>query len=294
MAAALFRIALPNGRRHLALGPAESGPQWMLPAEITLDDLLAGTADRFWSTIEDSTTSAVPDSAAILAPIETQEVWAAGVTYAPSRDARKVESPRHGSVYDAVFGAERPELFYKSSGARTRGPGDEIAIRSDSTWNVPEPELVLVMTSGCDIVALTIGNDVSSRSIEGANPLYLPQAKIYDGSCALGPCLVRQPASSELEIQLEITRAGKSIFQASTNTAAISRPFTELATWLGRALALPVGAFLLTGTGIIPPIEFSLCEGDNVVIAIEGIGKLENTVRLRDCGDPPSDEAVRT
>src|SRR5271165_6021425 len=229
MADALFRIALVDGKRLWALGSAEFGPERLLPAELTLDGLLAGHADGFWRTIEASPTSEVPDRLAILAPIETQEVWAAGVTYAPSRDARKIESPRHGSVYDAVYDAQRPELFYKSSGPRVRGPGEEIAIRSDSTWNVPEPELALVITSGREIVGLTIGNDVSSRSIEGANPLCLPQAKVYDGSCALGPCVVRPAASIEFEIELEIQRAGRSIFRGTTNTSAIVRPFEELA-----------------------------------------------------------------
>jgi len=289
---ALFRIALPNGRRRLAFGAPDVGPQRLLPPELTLDGLLAGGAAQFWDALDASPTSAVPDPAEVVAPIETQEVWAAGVTYSPSRDARKVESPRHGSVYDAVFGAERPELFFKSPGQSVRGPGEEISIRSDSTWNVPEPELVLVLTSKCDIVALTIGNDVSSRSIEGANPLYLPQAKIYDGSCALGPCLVRPPADIDLAIGLEIRRSGTTIFQATTNTSSIVRSFRDLAAWLGRARTLPAGALLLTGTGVIPPPELSLCDGDVVVIAIEGIGELANTVRLLDCGDPPSDEAV--
>ena len=155
------------------------------------------------------------------------------MTYAPSRDARKIESPQHGSVYDMVFGAQRPELFYKSSGPRVRGPGADIAIRSDSTWNVPEPELVLVLTSACQIVTITIGNDVSSRSIEGANPLYLPQAKIYDGSCALGPCLVPPPSRIELEIELEISRSGNTVFRATTNSSMIVRQFPR-PRWLAR------------------------------------------------------------
>jgi 2-dehydro-3-deoxy-D-arabinonate dehydratase len=258
---------------------------------MTLDGLLTGSPDQFWRDLEQAPTSALTIPAPVLAPIETQEVWAAGVTYAPSRDARKLESPRYGSVYEAVFSAERPELFYKSAGYRVRGPGEDIAIRSDSSWNVPEPELVLVTTSRFDVAALTIGNDTSSRSIEGANPLYLPQAKIYDGSCALGPCLVRPPQPIALGIDLEIRRGAETIFQAATNTADIVRPLAELARWLGRALTLPVGAFLLTGTGIIPPPEFSLQDGDNVVIAIEGIGKLANGVRQIECGDPPADEA---
>jgi 2-dehydro-3-deoxy-D-arabinonate dehydratase len=287
---ALYRVALPEGPR-LALGPPSAEPEYLLPPEMTLDGLLSGSADQFWRDLEQAPTSALTVPAPILAPIETQEVWAAGVTYAPSRDARKLESPRYGSVYDAVFSAERPELFYKSAGPRVRGPGGDIAIRSDSSWNVPEPELALVMTSRCDVVALTIGNDTSSRSIEGANPLYLPQAKIYDGSCALGPCLVRPPQPVALEIGLEIHRGAERLFRATTNTSQIVRPLTELARWLGRVLTFPVGAFLLTGTGIIPPPEFSLQDGDNVVITIEGMGKLANRVSLIECGGPPADEA---
>lgn len=286
---ALYRVALPGGPR-LALGPSSAGPECLLPPQMTLDGLLSGSAGQFWRDIEQAPTTTLTAPVQVLAPIETQEVWAAGVTYAPSRDARKLESPRYGSVYEAVFSAERPELFYKSAGPRVRGPGGDIAIRSDSSWNVPEPELVLVMTSRCDVVALTVGNDASSRSIEGANPLYLPQAKIYDGSCALGPCLVRPPQAIALDIDLEIRRGAETIFRATTNTSQIVRPLSDLARWLGRALTFPAGAFLLTGTGIIPPPEFSLQDGDGVVITIEGIGKLANTVRQIECGAPPADE----
>ena len=275
-------------------GHAEFGPEQMLPADLGLDELLAGEADGFWETVHSASSSSVPDTAKVVAPIDSQDVWAAGVTYAPSRDARMSESPQHASVYDSVFGAMRPELFYKSSGERVRGPDEEIAVRSDSTWNVPEPELALVLAADCNIVAVTIGNDVSSRSIEGANPLYLPQAKIYEGSCALGPCLVREPGHLEMGIELQINRSNMMIFREVTNTSAVFRPFRELAHWLGRALTFPVGAFLLTGTGIIPPPEFSLCANDLVVITIEGIGQLANPVQVLECGDPPADEAIHS
>ena len=290
MTDALFRVALADGRPCLALGEVTEGPQRLLAAEQTLDILLASDAEPFWPTVESAARMSVPDGIRVLAPIGSQEVWAAGVTYAPSRDARKTESPQHGSVYEAVFRAQRPELFYKCRGSRARGPAEDICIRSDSSWNVPEPELVLVISSAGEIVALTIGNDASSRSIEGANPLYLPQAKIYDGSCAIGPCLVPPPANLDLDISLEIRRLGEPIFQATTNTSSIDRSFEELVGWLRRALSFPVGAFLLTGTGIIPPAEFSLREGDTVAISIEGFGSLVNTVRLLECGQPPSDE----
>ena len=149
-------------------GHAEFGPEQMLPADLGLDELLAGEADGFWETVHSASSSSVPDTAKVVAPIDSQDVWAAGVTYAPSRDARMSESPQHASVYDSVFGAMRPELFYKSSGERVRGPDEEIAVRSDSTWNVPEPELALVLAADCNIVAVTIGNDVSSREASRA------------------------------------------------------------------------------------------------------------------------------
>lgn len=288
----LYRVLFPDGSRRWALGSVEEGPNGVLPPEVTLDRLLASPGSRFWETVGSGSGTPIEAPVKILAPIENQEVWAAGVTYAPSRDARKDESPVHGAVYDAVFRAQRPELFFKSSGPRTRGPGDEIAIRSDSTWNVPEPELVVVVTTTREIVALTIGNDASSRSIEGANPLYLPQAKIYDGSCALGPCLVRPPDVIRLDITLEIERMGSTIFSSTTNTSAITRSFADLVEWMGRALSFPVGAYLFTGTGIIPPPQFSLVDGDRVRISVSGLGELVNTVSELECGRPPADEAT--
>ncbi len=290
MSQAIYRVALPDGSKTLAVGSPEGGPAELVEG-VRLDDLLAGSASRFWATLSDAPRSALPTSARVVAPIESQQVWAAGVTYAPSRDARKAESA-HAAAYAAVYGASRPELFYKASGGQVRGPGDTIMVRSDSTWDVPEPEVALVLTSTFEVAAITIGNDVSSRSIEGANPLYLPQAKVYDGSCAVGPCLVPVPADRDLDIELIIERAGQEVFRGSASASAMLRTFEELASWLGRARTLPAGAFLLTGTPIVPPPEFTLLAGDLVRITIGGIGTLANPVDVLHCGLPPADEGT--
>ena len=288
MSQAVYRVALPDGSRALAVGSPGAGPAELVDG-VGLDELLAGPAARFWATLSDAPRSALPAGARVAAPVESQQVWAAGVTYAPSRDAREAESA-HAAVYAAVYGASRPELFYKASGGQVRGPGDTILVRSDSTWDVPEPEVALVLTAAFEVAAVTIGNDVSSRSIEGANPLYLPQAKAYDGSCAVGPCLVPVPAGAGLGIELVIDRGGRQVFRGSASAAAMLRTFGELAGWLGRARTLPAGAFLLTGTPIIPPPQFTLRAGDLVSITIAGIGTLANPVEVLQCGTPPADE----
>jgi 2-dehydro-3-deoxy-D-arabinonate dehydratase len=226
--------------------------------------------------------ASVPVEAEMLAPIDRQEVWAAGVTYERSRVARREESPTGGDFYDRVYEAERPELFFKAPGHRVVGPGGRIRVRADSRWNVPEPELALVVSPGGRIVGYSIGDDVSSRSIEGDNPLYLPQAKVYDGACAIGPWIV--PASPDgfdpraATIRLLIRREGRDAFAAETSTARMRRTPEDLASWLVRELSFPDGAVLLTGTGIVPPESFSLRSGDIVEIAIAGIGSLVNTV----------------
>jgi len=215
----------------------------------------------------------------LLAPIDGQEVWACGVTYLRSKVARMEESNQGGDFYDQVYEAMRPEIFFKASPSRVVGPGQPIRIRRDSTWNVPEPELALVLSSSGVIVGYTIGNDVSSRSIEGENPLYLPQAKVYDGSCALGPSIVLadgQPMTRA--IKLTITRDGTTVFSGETSTARMRRSVEELAAYLFRELTFASGAFLLTGTGIVPADDFTLASGDLVRITIEGIGTLENPV----------------
>lgn len=216
-----------------------------------------------------------------VAPIGSQEVWAAGVTYERSREARTAES-QHADPYTRVYDAARPELFFKATAARVRGPAEPIAIRSDSGWDVPEPELALVLNSRLEAVGYTIGNDVSSRSIEGENPLYLPQAKVYDGCCALGPHIV--PAW-ELDpygrrIELEIRRGETMVFQGETSSDRLHRRLEDLASWLGRANYFPAGVILLTGTGIVPPDDFTLRAGDLVSIRIDGIGELTNPVEV--------------
>jgi 2-dehydro-3-deoxy-D-arabinonate dehydratase len=215
----------------------------------------------------------------LLPPIEaTQEVWASGVTYLRSRDAREAESDT-GDIYMKVYRAERPELFYKALGWRVVAAGESIRVRKDSTWDVPEPELTLVINSGLQVVGYCVGNDVSSRNIEGENPLYLPQAKVYNGSCALGPAIIltNPETLTNLPIELDIYRDDRIVFHGETSTSFIQRDFEELAEYLGRELSFPQGVLLMTGTGIVPPDDFSLKPGDVVHISISGM-VLENPV----------------
>ncbi len=218
----------------------------------------------------------------LLAPIVSQEVWAAGVTYYRSRSARIEESrdAGGGSFYDNVYGAERPELFFKAVGRRVIGPLGAVRIRSDAKWSVPEPELTLVINAAGEIVGYTVGNDMSSRDIEGENPLYLPQAKVYDASCALGPCILlsEKPMPKTTTIHLEIKRQEKVEFAGDTTLAELKRDPKDLVAFLFRDNSFPHGAFLMTGTGIVPGDDFTLAHGDVIRIAIEGIGILENPV----------------
>jgi 2-dehydro-3-deoxy-D-arabinonate dehydratase len=222
------------------------------------------------------------DAETILAPVVSQEVWAAGVTYYRSRSARIEESKSAGGgdFYDRVYAAERPELFFKATGRRVVGHKGAVRVRSDASWSVPEPELTLVINAAGEIVGYTIGNDMSSRDIEGENPLYLPQAKVYDGSCALGPCILvaERALSTTTGIHLEIARAGESVFAGSTKLAELKRDPEELVRYLFRDNSFPQGVFLMTGTGVVPPDSFTLRSGDVVRISIEGIGTLENFV----------------
>jgi 2-dehydro-3-deoxy-D-arabinonate dehydratase len=217
----------------------------------------------------------------LLAPVERQEVWAAGVTYLRSKKARMEESDFSATAYDRVYEAERPELFFKALAEKVSGPGETIGIRDDATWSVPEPELALVLNSRGTIVGYTIGNDMSARDIEGENLLYLPQAKIYDRSCALGPWIKIGPAEAEArswKITIKIVRTGDSIFNGETSAGRIKRGFADLTKFLCRSQHFPHGAVLLTGTGIVPPDAFTLLEGDEVEIVISGIGRLRNQV----------------
>jgi 2-dehydro-3-deoxy-D-arabinonate dehydratase len=218
----------------------------------------------------------------VLAPIDGQEVWAAGVTYYRSRGARMEESKDAGGgdFYDRVYSAERPELFFKSTASRTVGSGGKVRIRGDAKWSVPEPELTLVVSAGGRIVGYTIGNDMSSRDIEGENPLYLPQAKVYGGSCALGPGILvtASPLAHSTEIVLEILRNDRIAFEGSVELTELKRDPKALVQYLFRDNSFPSGVFLMTGTGIVPPSEFTLERGDVVRISIEPIGVLENVV----------------
>jgi 2-dehydro-3-deoxy-D-arabinonate dehydratase len=275
----LFRVALADGSIRLARGPVVGGPAELLADGLSVEILLRRGAGGLAAAVEgDGAGLPVPAGSRLLAPVDGQEVWAAGVTYERSRDARMEESAE-ASVYDRVYDAPRPELFLKAPGWRVRGPGEPVGIRTDSDWDVPEPELALVVASDLTIAGFTIGNDVSSRAIEGENPLYLPQAKTYDGSCALGPALVPASAvSPPFPLRLLVLRDGVPIVDESTTTARIRRPLAELVGYLGRALELPSGAVLLTGTGIVPGGAFSLQEGDVVRIEAGPLGTLENPV----------------
>ena len=216
-----------------------------------------------------------------LAPVDRQEVWAAGVTYLRSKSARMEESEFSASAYDLVYVAERPEIFFKSLPEKVVATGEAVGIRSDATWSVPEPELALVINSRGDIVGHTIGNDMSSRDIEGENLLYLPQAKTYHRSCALGPWITLgtpESAAREWTIRVEIQRDGACVFAGETSVGQIKRSFEELAGFLFRCQVFPHGAILLTGTGVIPPDAFTLQEKDDVRIDISGIGTLRNPV----------------
>ena len=217
------------------------------------------------------------------APIGTQEVWAAGVTYFRSRTARMEEAKAGGGgdFYDRVYSALRPELFFKATARRVVGPGQRVRVRSDSRWSVPEPELALAINARGRIIGYTIGNDMSARDIEGENPLYLPQAKVYSESCALGPCvlLTTEALSADTSIELRIKRGDTVAFSGATTLASLKRGMQELADYLFRDNAFPTGCVLLTGTGVVPPDDFSLQSGDVIAITIPPIGTLENTVR---------------
>ncbi len=245
---------------------------------VVRDDLL----DLLIGEVQQSQPLTDPSLQDLLPPIGSQEVWAAGVTYYRSRNARMEESKSAGGgdFYDRVYHAARPELFFKATAHRVVGTNSRVAIRKDASWSVPEPELVLVISPSAKIVGYTIGNDMSSRDIEGENPLYLPQAKVYDRSCALGPCLLVSgeglPASTEISI--EIRRAGQTVFSGSTSLNEMKRKPEELVEYLYRSSSFPHGCFLLTGTGIVPPDSFTLQLGDEIRIAIPPVGILVNSV----------------
>ena len=276
---------MPISLHHLRAGDAtrwavhQDGEWGVLDA--TLADLLALPLDRARTVIENAARTARGDMPGdkVLPPIDRQEVWAAGVTYLRSRDGRKEESG-HGSLYDHVYDSARPELFFKSSPWRVVGDHDAVGIRADSGWDVPEAEVGLVLNATGEVFGYTLGNDMSSRSIEGDNPLYLPQAKIYDRSCAMGPAIVPSWAipPGPIQIGLRVLRAGHEAYAGSTSTSAMARGFQDLAGWLFRALSFPAGVVLLTGTGVVPEAGFTTRPGDTIEITSGTLGTLTNPV----------------
>lgn len=263
-----------------------AGPRWtytrdertfLLDAD--LDEMLAMDRERMREYCHDATVELelVVDG---LPPVDNQDIWGAGVTYRRSREGRHEES-RYAGVYTDVFAAERPELFFKAAGAEVVGNGGDVGIRHDSEFDAPEPEVAVVVNSRAEIVGYTIANDVTSRGIEGENPIYLPQAKIFTNSCALGPHIV--PAwdvdGTGFEIAIRILRSGKEAFAGRTSTSQMTRSFEELVAWLYRSIDFPRGVVLMTGTGIVPDADFTLQDGDRIDIEVEMLGRLTNTVR---------------
>lgn len=262
----------------------QAGTFRQLPATAGFDELFRSDDPSAWlnQRFASAPVVAAPAESALLAPIQGQEVWAAGVTYLRSMTARMEEAREAGggNFYDRVYNAARPELFFKATPQRVIGPGGKVRIRSDSKWNVPEPELTLAINSAGRIFGFSVGNDMSSRDIEGENPLYLPQAKTYAGSAGLGPCLVvtGQLPSADTVIAMSILRGGATVFSGETNVGRIKRPLPSLAEYLFRDNHFPNGAWLMTGTGIVPPDAFTLDHGDEIRITIEPAGTLRNTV----------------
>jgi 2-dehydro-3-deoxy-D-arabinonate dehydratase len=280
----LVKMRLPSGKEAVGLVEGRSihplslsGGQYQSLSDILEEDDPAGTAHL----LVDRGQSYAFNEVTLLAPIDQQEVWAAGVTYRRSKAARMDESQGAARFYDLVYEAPRPELFFKATPHRVADPDTPVRIRQDAAWSVPEPELALVLNSKLSLVGFTIGNDMSSRDIEGENPLYLPQAKVYDRSCALGPgitLLIGMPHPSKIGIRLTIRRAGQVVFDGKTSVDQMARTFDDLIGYLGRDNSFPHGAILLTGTGIVPGDDFTLQMGDVVDIAVDGIGTLSNPV----------------
>jgi 2-dehydro-3-deoxy-D-arabinonate dehydratase len=261
----------------------EQAGQFLHPSQpLTVDQIFQSADPLAFVRSVCAGASAGPAPGSLQAPIQSQEVWAAGVTYYRSRTARMEESKDAGggSFYDKVYEADRPELFFKATPHRVAAPGAAVRIRSDSKWNVPEPELTLAINSAGRVFGYTLGNDMSSRDIEGENPLYLPQAKVYDRSAALGPCLVVADAlpGPDTVIAIEIRRASAPVFAGDITVGQIKRPLASLADWLFRDNTFPHGCYLMTGTGIVPPDSFTLAPGDEISITLEPVGTLTNFV----------------
>lgn len=279
----LCKLQLAAG--ETATGWIEGESVWILKPTALADLLHApAPAHAAQQAIDPNRTTVPLAQARLLAPVDQQEIWAAGVTYKRSQEARERESAGAARFYDLVYSAPRPELFFKAPAYRAVGPGQPVHIRRDSKWNVPEPELALVISPQLKLVGFTAGNDMSSRDIEGENPLYLPQAKFYDRACAVGPCITlvdAMPKPDDTAIRLTIERAGKTVFDGATKVSAMKRSFEELIDWLGKETSFPNGAILLTGTGVVPPDDFTLAACDVVHIDIAGIGRLTNPVQTR-------------
>ena len=277
-APALARVRCADGTTHLCLW--RDRELWDLHP-LTLDDLLRMPLAQIRKTLDSASETRLraDPNVQLLAPAESQEVWAAGVTYLRSREAR-LEETSQKNIYEHVYESDRPELFFKSAGWRVVPHGGELGVRADSTWDVPEPELAVLSNSRAEVVAYACGNDMSSRSIEGENPLFLPQAKVYDRSCAIGPAAVLAWAVDVTRalIRMTIERDGTTIFAGTSNVADMTREPAKLVGVLYSSYTLPVGAWLLTGTSLVPPQPYTATAGDVVRIAIEGLGELTNRV----------------
>lgn len=271
---ALARISGPNG------------PYWVVRRAQGSSRLGTGLAELLGMPLSEARSAieaaggVIDDPGPTRAPTDDQEIWAAGVSYLRSRDGR-IEESSAGSIYQQVYEADRPELFFKAAPGRSVGDGADVGIRADSSWNVPEAELAVVINAHGEVFGYTIGNDMSSRSIEGENPLYLPQAKVYEASCALGPEIVAAWDAPEfpLGIRMSVERDGAEVFSGETSTASLARSIPELVDYLRAAMDFPAGVILLTGTGIVPEADFTLSDGDLITIAIDGLGELHNRVR---------------
>jgi 2-dehydro-3-deoxy-D-arabinonate dehydratase len=278
----LGKVQLPGGR--VRIGVVEGGHIRLLdfeesPGVHPLSEILHAEdpASQVTQLLDEESAPLPVRDVMFLAPIDLQEVWGAGVTYERSQVARREESQGGGSFYDKVYTADRPELFFKATPSRVVGPGQRVRLRHDTRWCVPEPELALIISPHQRIVAFTIGDDVSCRDIEGENPLYLPQAKFFTGCCALGPVVTlagSMPARDKTQIRMVIRRGDSEVFSGATSLAKMARRLEDLVAWLCREQHFPHGVILLTGTGIVPPDEFSLEPGDQIAISIDGIGTL--------------------
>ena len=282
----ICRYVNTDNQVHIGLAKDDNTLLNLTTAEVeSITSIMENEApEKFLSSLKEEKLPEIPlNNVNLLCPIEMQEVWAAGVTYMRSKDARMEESDFSATAYDRVYDAPRPEIFFKSLPEKVVACGDKVGIRRDAKWNVPEPELVLIMNSRGIISGYAVGNDMSSRDIEGENLLYLPQAKVYHRSCAIGPWITvgaKEEEARQWEISLSIERADKKVFEGKVSVNQIKRSFDELSRYMNQSQEFPFGSALLTGTGIVPDDDFTLEEGDTISIYISGIGCLKNNVVL--------------